>query len=73
MSKNHKLFSILTLLIFISWNTIQAQDLLVRKPALSPDGQTIAFSWQGDIFTVAANGGDAKRLTIHESYEGTPV
>ena len=73
MSRNYKLFSILTLLIFISWNTIQAQDLLVRRPALSPDGQTIAFSWQGDIFTVAATGGDAKRLTIHESYEGTPV
>lgn len=73
MNRNYKLFNILILLIFISWNTLQAQDLLVRRPALSPDGQTIAFSWQGDIFTVAANGGDAKRLTIHESYEGTPV
>ncbi len=48
-------------------------DLLIRYPAISPDGQTIAFSWQGDIWTVGANGGDAKRLTIHEAYEARPV
>lgn len=32
----------------------QAQDnpLWMRHPAISPDGKTIAFSYQGDIFTV---------------------
>lgn len=49
----------------------QSQPLL-RYPALSPDGSQLAFSYQGDIWTVAANGGVARRLTIHESYERFP-
>ena len=32
----------------------------------------MAFSYQGDIWTVAASGGPARRLTIHESYESHP-
>jgi Tol biopolymer transport system component len=51
---------------------LSAQDLF-RFPALSPDGQSLAFSYQGDIWTVPATGGDARRLTIHESYEYYPV
>lgn len=50
-----------------------AQNPLVHHPALSPDGVTIAFSFQGDIWTVAASGGTARRLTVHESYEDAPV
>lgn len=43
-----------------------------RFPALSPDGGTVAFSYQGDLFTVPADGGAATRLTLHEAYEGHP-
>ncbi len=43
-----------------------------RNPALSPDGQTVAFSWQGDIWTVPAEGGTAYRLTVHEAYDSHP-
>ena len=45
---------------------------LLVQPALSPDGSQIAFSYQGDIWTVPATGGRAQRLTIHESYESNP-
>ena len=45
---------------------------LVRYPAISPDGSSIAFSYQGDIWTVPTSGGEARRLTIHESYESHP-
>jgi len=53
----------------------QAQDhpLWLRYPAISPDGQTILFSYQGDIYSVPASGGTATPLTIGESYEFTPV
>ncbi|PEN13031.1 peptidase S41 [Longibacter salinarum] len=44
----------------------------LRHPAVSPDGNTIAFSYQGDIWTVPASGGRAFRLTVHEAYEGQP-
>ena len=44
----------------------------VRFPALSPDGKQIAFSYEGDIWTVPAEGGLARRLTVHEGYEEQP-
>ena len=52
---------------------ISAQDSpIVRFPSLSPDGSKISFSYQGDIWTMPAAGGVARRLTIHESYESKP-
>lgn len=53
--------------------TAQETSLLLRQPSISPNGNEIAFSYQGDIWTVSANGGRAQRLTIHESYETRPV
>jgi tricorn protease len=41
-------------------------------PSISPDGQTIAFSYQGDLWTVSAQGGDARRLTVHPAREQLP-
>lgn len=45
----------------------------LRNAAISPDGSQIAFSYQGDIFKVPVNGGEAIRLTIHEAYDADPV
>lgn len=50
-----------------------ATPLWLRDVNISPDGKTIAFTYKGDIFTVPAAGGDAKRLTTAESYESEPV
>ncbi|MCP4480763.1 MAG: PDZ domain-containing protein [Planctomycetaceae bacterium] len=44
-----------------------------RHSAISPDGKTIAFSYQGDIYSVPTAGGDARPLTIHDAWEGHPV
>ena len=43
-----------------------------RFPAISPDGATVAFSFQGDIWAVPTQGGAARRLTVHEAYEAWP-
>jgi len=43
-----------------------------RHPALNPDGSMIAFSYQGDIWTVPVDGGKASRITIHQAYESYP-
>ena len=48
-------------------------SLWMRYPAISPDGQTIVFSFQGDLFTVSARGGEAKHLTVHQAYDFRPV
>jgi tricorn protease len=43
-----------------------------RHPALSPDGLKLAFSYHGDIWTVASEGGTATRITIHEAHDQLP-
>lgn len=45
----------------------------VRYPAISPNGETIAFTYKGDIYTVAASGGQATRLTFHKAHDYKPV
>ena len=47
--------------------------LWMRYTAISPDGKTIAFSYKGDVYTVAANGGQAKQLTTNAAYDACPV
>jgi len=45
----------------------------LRYPAISPDGQTIAFVSKGDIYRVPAAGGAAVPLTTHEAHDTNPV
>lgn len=62
---------------FIFWALIpdiraQAPQPFARFPSVSPDGSAIAFSYQGDIWTIPTRGGRAIRLTVHEAYESNP-
>ncbi|PUZ24587.1 C-terminal processing protease CtpA/Prc, contains a PDZ domain [Chitinophaga costaii] len=52
-----------------------AQDnaLWLRHPAISPDGQTIAVGFKGDIYLVPVAGGTAVPLTVHPAMDMTPV
>ena len=59
--------------ISASIDSTAATPLWLRDVQISPDGKTIAFTYKGDIFTVPAAGGEAKRLTTAESYESVPV
>lgn len=47
--------------------------LWLRNAKISPDGSQIAFTYKGDIYKVAATGGQAVRLTAQPSYETNPV
>jgi len=42
----------------------------IRFPELSPDGSSLIFSYQGDLWLANPNGGIASRITSHEAYEG---
>ena len=42
------------------------------KPTLTPDGNTVIFSYQGDLWKVSSNGGDALRLTAMDGSETNP-
>lgn len=64
---------LLQFLILTTVTAVAQQPLLLRQPAVNNDGSLVAFSFQGDIWTVPAAGGKAARLTIHEAYESSPV
>ena len=67
-----KLFSAVLTLASVAVSA-QENPLWMRYPAISPDGRTIAFAYKGDIFTVDANGGQAKQLTTNPAYDYKPV
>ncbi|AUP77583.1 S41 family peptidase [Flavivirga eckloniae] len=54
-------------------NTAISQNPLINAPAISPNGQSLAFNYQGDIWTSDVNGQNVRRLTIHEAYDTNPV
>ena len=51
----------------------QNEPLWLRNAAISPDGRTIAFCYQGDIWRVPAGGGDAVPLTTNDAYDQSPL
>ncbi len=51
----------------------QTNPLWMRFPAISPDGKTVAYSYKGDIWTVSANGGQARQITTNPAYDAYPV
>ena len=55
--------AILGALLLTSLSTFAASPLWLRNSAISPDGQRIAFTYKGDIYSVPAKGGAATRLT----------
>ncbi|MBS1563141.1 MAG: PD40 domain-containing protein, partial [Bacteroidetes bacterium] len=46
-----------------------SSDYFLSYPCLSPDGQTLVFSFEGDLWKSSAKGGGATRLTGMEGYE----
>ena len=47
--------------------------LWLRDVKISPDGSQIVFTYKGDIYKVAVDGGSAVRLTSQSSYECSPI
>ncbi len=71
--KTYSIISLTLLILILSVIPLTAQEATFpRYPAVSPDGEHIAFGYAGDIWTVPIAGGRAYRLTVHEGYEHTP-
>lgn len=69
MTRLVALFSVLLL----STVTTMASDLYFpTKPSLTPDGSTIYFAYEGDIWKVPTSGGTAVRVTAMDGSETSP-
>jgi tricorn protease len=67
------IFHLLAFSLFTIFANAQTEALWLRYPAISPDGKTIVFSYGGDLYKVAAEGGTATVLTVHEAQDFNPV
>jgi tricorn protease len=63
-----------TLFILLSFS-VTAQDnnaYFLSNPCLTPDGQTVIFSYEGDLWKANVSNGQASRLTAMQGYETSP-
>ncbi len=61
-----------TLFFFIVSFSLNAQDkdaYFLSHPCLTPDGQTVIFSFEGDLWKAGVKDGQASRLTAMQGYE----
>ena len=72
---NRIITSIITLITAATSFAATSQDspLWIRKNCISPDGTKIAFTYKGDIYYVAAEGGRAVQLTTNPAYDSDPI
>jgi tricorn protease len=61
------------LCLFIAAPAFAAEPIkLANNPALSPDGQLLAFDWNGDIWLAPSAGGEAKQRTANPARDTNP-
>jgi Tol biopolymer transport system component len=64
---------ILATLVYSATTLAQVNPQWVRYPVISPNGQTIAFTYKGDLYRVDTAGGQATRLTFHKAHDFNAV
>ena len=50
----------------------QGNTYFLSNPTLTPDGQTVIFAFEGDLWKANVNDGNATRLTAMQGYETSP-
>jgi tricorn protease len=68
-----RLLCVAFMLLFCNALSFGQNASWLRYPAISPDGKTIVFTYKGDLWKVAAEGGVAVPLTMHEAHDFQPI
>ena len=64
---------LLTMLLATSTLFSQVNPKWLRYPVISPNGEKIAFTYKGDIYTIPIEGGVAKAITSNPEHDFMPV
>ena len=68
-----KRLSLLSILCFaVTALLSQGNSYFLTNPCLTPDGQTVIFAFEGDLWKANVNDGNATRLTAMQGYETSP-
>ena len=67
-----KLLTIFMLLFAAPAFSQQGTAYFLSNPALTPDGETVIFSYEGDLWKAAVANGMATRITAMQGYETSP-
>ncbi|HBB90872.1 MAG TPA: peptidase S41 [Bacteroidales bacterium] len=63
------LLSLVSFFLLLSSSAKSSEPYFLSFPALSPDGKTVVFSFEGDLWKADAASGQAMRLTAMQGYE----
>ncbi len=67
------LLTLSTFIFGVSMLAAGNSPLWLRKNAISPDGEQIAFTYKGNIYIVDADGGQAMQITSNPAYDTDPM
>ncbi len=67
-----KMLSAALLFISVQFAAKGQQAHFLSNPCLTPDGQTVIFSFEGDLWKANVKDGQASRLTAMDGYETNP-
>jgi tricorn protease len=65
-------FNVFLLLLSVAIYSQNGSVHFTLKPTLTPDAKDVIFSYEGDLWKVSSNGGDAHRLTAMQGVETNP-
>ncbi|MEA3476445.1 MAG: S41 family peptidase [Candidatus Cloacimonadota bacterium] len=67
------LFIIFLLIGFLFSESFAIEPHFMKDPAISPDGETVCFSYMSDLWIVPFKGGEAKRIIVSKGEDSGPV
>ena len=65
--------ALILILMTVFYSLLAMQPDFPSDPAISPDGTTVCFEYDDDLWLVSFSGGDARRLTATEAGEWGPA
>jgi tricorn protease len=67
-----KIFLVIASFFTLLLSAQNNQTYFLSNPCLTPDGQTVIFSFEGDLWKAGIKDGQASRLTAMQGYETSP-